>query len=79
MVRTVDLDTFLSQFQSDDVIKFASSDSGVEYGRAERLLSNYAAEARYAASILRGIDLQGMRILEVGAGIGVLTGTSAPI
>ena len=54
-------------------MSFAAARTGLDRDRVARTIHQYTAEVAAGARILAGMDLNGKRILEVGAGISVLS------
>jgi 2-polyprenyl-3-methyl-5-hydroxy-6-metoxy-1,4-benzoquinol methylase len=61
------------RLRSPEFLTFASAKAGIDYDRLSLLVSQYTAEVASGFSVLAGAELAGKRILEVGAGIGVLS------
>jgi 2-polyprenyl-3-methyl-5-hydroxy-6-metoxy-1,4-benzoquinol methylase len=61
------------RLRSPEFLTFASAKSGIDYDRLSLLVSQYTAEIASGFNVLAGAELTGKRILEVGAGIGVLS------
>jgi 2-polyprenyl-3-methyl-5-hydroxy-6-metoxy-1,4-benzoquinol methylase len=61
------------RLRSPEFLTFASAKSGMDYDRLRQLVAQYTAEVASGLSVLAGAELAGKRILEVGAGIGVLS------
>jgi SAM-dependent methyltransferase len=61
------------RLRSPEFLTFASAKSGIDYDRLSLLVSQYTAEVASGFNVLAGAELAGKRILEVGAGIGVLS------
>ena len=61
------------RLRSSEFLTFASAKSGIDYDRLSLLVSQYTAEVASGFNVLAGAELAGKRILEVGAGIGVLS------
>jgi 2-polyprenyl-3-methyl-5-hydroxy-6-metoxy-1,4-benzoquinol methylase len=59
--------------KSPEFLSFAAARSGLDQARVARVIYQYTAEVAAGARTVAGIDLNGKRILEVGAGIGVLS------
>lgn len=53
-------------------ISRAADETGIAPARIASLMADYVGEARRALDILDGVPLAGQRVLEVGAGIGIL-------
>jgi len=61
------------RLRSPEFLSFAVARTGLDMARVDRLIYQYTAEVAAGAEMLAGMDLTGKRILEVGAGIGVLS------
>lgn len=59
--------------KSPEFLSFAAARTGVDRARIDRIIHQYIAEVAAGTKMIAGIDLNGKRILEVGAGISVLS------
>lgn len=58
---------------SPEFLSFVAARTGLDEARVELLLPAYSAEAAVGARMLSGLDITGKRILEVGAGVTLLS------
>ncbi len=61
------------QLSSEAFLSFAASECGLLPERIAQIVADYTAEVAMGARVLDGIPLAGRRILEVGAGLGLLS------
>jgi 2-polyprenyl-3-methyl-5-hydroxy-6-metoxy-1,4-benzoquinol methylase len=66
------LDDYIRDLTSDDCIAFCAGRSGIPLESVRRRLVDYANEVRVGARMLDAVKLEGARLLEVGAGLGLL-------
>jgi 2-polyprenyl-3-methyl-5-hydroxy-6-metoxy-1,4-benzoquinol methylase len=59
--------------RSSEFLSFAAARTGINRAQIDRIIRQYTAEVAAGAKMIAGIDLDGKRILEVGAGISVLS------
>lgn len=68
-----ELETFTKQLQSDSFVTFIESRIDYPFSDIKQEFNNYVEQAVYAVDLLSKIELANKRILEVGAGAGILT------
>lgn len=61
------------RLKSEDFLSFAVTTTGLGRSEIAGILADYTAEVATGAQALAGVDLTGKRVLEVGAGIGLLS------
>jgi len=67
------LDDFVNDLTSPACLAFCAERSQIPAGAIKKRLDDYAAEVHVGARLLRTIPLEGRRVLEVGAGLGLLS------
>ena len=67
------LDAFVSALTAPDCIKFCAERSGISEDLVHARFRDYAAEVPVGVRLLDPIALEGKRVLEVGAGLGLLS------
>ena len=70
---TETLDAYVSQLTSMAFVRHLSQRTGIAQGDVERRLADYAGEVVVGVELLRGFLAPGQRVLEVGAGLGLLS------
>ena len=70
---TATLDSYVSQLTSPAFVEHLTRRSGIPEADVRRRLSDYAGEVGVGVELLRGFLAPGQRILEVGAGVGLLS------
>lgn len=68
----VSLDDYIADLTSAECIEFCARRSGIPAASVRERLIDYAFEVRFGAKILSSLRFEGRRVLEVGAGLGLL-------
>lgn len=66
------LDAYLADVTSDRCVHFCADRSGIAPHLVKQRMVDYAGEVLVGAALLRHVPLAGKRVLEVGAGLGLL-------
>lgn len=67
-----ELEHVLRTVSSGDIVSRAAAYAGLDEPEAHRLLATYVGEARIGLDVVRAHMRPGMRVLEVGSGVGLL-------